>query len=69
MSERPRPPEDLPAGNGHSGPAAAASPPADTGHSGPAATPADDRPGALSAILANRWAVILRRFRDYIHQQ
>ena len=57
MSERPRPPEDLPVGNGHSGPAAAASP------------PADDRPGALSAILANRWAVILRRFRDYIHQQ
>ena len=54
MSERPRPPEDLPAG---------------AGHSGPAATPADDRPGALSAILANRWAVILRRFRDYMHQQ
>jgi hypothetical protein len=57
MSERPRPPEDLPVGNGHSGPAAAASP------------PADDRPGALAAILANRWAVILRRFRDYMHQQ
>ena len=56
MSERPRPPEDLPVGNGHSGPAAAASP------------PADDRPGALAAILANRWAVILRRFRDYMHQ-
>jgi hypothetical protein len=57
MSERPRPPEDLPAGNGQSGPAAAASP------------PPDDRPGALSAILASRWAVILRRFRDYMHQQ
>ena len=69
MSERPRPPEDLPAGNGRSGPAAAASPLAGDGHSGPAATPADDRPGALSAILANRWAVILRRFRDYMHQQ
>ena len=57
MSERPRPPEDLPVGNGHSGPAVAAS------------RPADDRPGALAAILANRWAVILRRFRDYMHQQ
>jgi hypothetical protein len=57
MSERPRPPEDLPAGDGHSGPAAAASP------------PADDRHGALSAMLARRWAVILRRFRDHMHQQ
>ena len=56
MSERPRTPEELPAGNGSSGPAAAASP------------PADDRHGALSAILASRWAVILRRFRDYMHQ-
>jgi hypothetical protein len=66
MSERPRTPEELPAGNGHSGPAAAASPPA---ASPPAASPpADDRHGALSAILASRWAVILRRFRDYMHQ-
>ncbi len=56
MSERPRTPEELPAGNGPSGPAAAASP------------SADDRHGALSAILASRWAVILRRFRDYMHQ-
>ena len=57
MTERPRAPDDVPAGNGHLGPAAAASP------------PADDRRGALAALLASRWAVILRRFRDYMHQR
>ena len=56
MSKRPRPPDDLPAGNGQAGSAAAASP------------PADDRRDA-SALLAGRWAVILKRFRDYIHQR
>ena len=57
MSKRPRPPDDVPASNGHSGPAAAARP------------PADDRRGALPALLAGRWAVILKRFRDYMHQR
>jgi len=57
MSKRPRPPDDLPAGNGHAGPAAAASP------------PADDRRDPLPALLASRWAVILKRFRDYMHQR
>ena len=56
MSKRPRPPDDLPVGNGHTGPAAAARP------------PADDRPDAVPAFLAARWAVILRRFRDYLHE-
>jgi hypothetical protein len=57
MSMRPRPPDDLPASNGHSGPAAAACP------------PAGDRRDVLPAILAGRWAVILKRFRDYMHQR
>ena len=57
MSTRPRPPDDLPASNGHSGSAAAARP------------PADDRRDVLPAILASRWAVILKRFRDYMHQR
>jgi hypothetical protein len=57
MSKRPRPPDDLPASNGHSGPAAAARP------------PAGDRRDVLPAILASRWAVILKRFRDYMHQR
>ena len=56
MSKRPRPPDDLPAGNGHSGPAATARP------------PDSDRRGGLPAILAGHWAVILKRFRDYIHK-
>ena len=54
MSKRPRPPDDLPTGNGRSGSAAAC-------------PPDGDRPG-LSAILASHWAVILKRFRDYIHK-
>ena len=59
MSKRPRSPDDLPARNGHAGPAAAA-----------AARPAaDDRRDALSAIWASRWAVILKRFRDHMHQR
>jgi hypothetical protein len=57
MSKRPRPPDDLPAGNGQAGSAAAASP------------PADDRRDPLPALLASRWAVILKRFRDYMHQR
>jgi hypothetical protein len=57
MSKRPRPPDDLPASNGHTGPAAAAPP------------PPGDRRDALPAILASRWAVILKRFRDYMHQR
>jgi hypothetical protein len=57
MSMRPRPPDDLPASNGHSGPAATACP------------PAGDRRDVLPAILAGRWAVILKRFRDYMHQR
>jgi hypothetical protein len=59
MSKRPRPPDDLPADhrhNGHSGPAAAAS------------RRADDRRDWLAAILADRWAVILKRFRDYMNR-
>ncbi len=55
MSKRPRPPDDLPASNGHTGPAAAASP--------------DDRRAALPALLASRWAAILKRFRDYVHHE
>jgi hypothetical protein len=54
MTERPRPPDDLPVGNGHPGTAAAASP------------PADDHRDALAAV-ANRRAAILKRFRDYMH--
>ena len=57
MSKRPRPPDDLPAGNGHTGPAAAPRP------------PAGDRRDALTAILASSWAIILKRFRDYMHQR
>lgn len=57
MSKRPRPPDELPAGNGRTGPAAAAHP------------PAGDRRDAFPAILASRWAVILKRFRDYMHQR
>ena len=57
MSKRPRPSDDLPASNGHPGPAAAARP------------PYGDRRDALPAILASRWAVILKRFRDYMHQR
>ena len=57
MSTRPRSPDDLPANNGHTGPAAAPR------------TPADNRRDALPAILASRWAVILKRFRDYMHQR
>ena len=57
MNTRPRPPDDPPASNGHSGPAAAARP------------PYGDRRDALPAILASRWAVILKRFRDYMHQR
>ena len=57
MSTRPRPPDDLPASNGHSGAAA------------PARPPAGDRRDVLPAILASRWAVILKRFRDYMHQR
>jgi len=57
MSKRPRPPDDLPAGNGLSGPAAAARP------------PDGDRRDALPAILASHWAVILKRFRDFMHQR
>ena len=56
MSKRPRPPDDLPASNGHTGPAAAPRP------------AAADRRDA-SALLASRWAVILKRFRDYMHQR
>jgi hypothetical protein len=57
MSKRPRPPDDLPASNGHPGSAAAARP------------PYGDRPDVLPVILASRWAVILKRFRDYMHQR
>jgi hypothetical protein len=57
MNKRPRPPDDPPASNGHTGPAAAARP------------PAGDHRDALPAILASRWAVILKRFRDYMHQR
>jgi hypothetical protein len=56
VSKRPRPPDDLPAGNGHTGPAAA--PP-----------PAAARPGPRPALLVGRWAIILRRFRDHMHQR
>jgi hypothetical protein len=56
MSKRPRPPDDLPARNGHTGPAAATRP------------AADGRRDALPALLARRWAVILKRFRDYVNQ-
>jgi hypothetical protein len=57
MSKRPRLPDDLPASNGHTGPAAA-----------PRPAP-DDRRAALPALLASRWAVILKRFRDYVHRE
>ena len=62
MSKRPRPPDDLPASNGHPGPAAAARPPAGD-------RPDGAHPAPLAAVLASRWAVILKRFRDYMHQQ
>jgi hypothetical protein len=62
MTKRPRPPDDLPAGNGQPRPAAAPRPPAaDCPDAAPAAP--------LAAVLASRWAVILKRFRDYMHQQ
>jgi len=54
MSERPRPLEGLPAGNGHSGPRPRRP-------RRPTTAPAGCLP-----ILANRWAVILRRFRDLL---
>ena len=57
MSKRPRPPDDLPASNGQTGPAAAARP------------PADDRRDALPTLLASHWSAILKRFRDYMHQR
>ena len=57
MSKRPRPPDDLPAGNGQAGSAAAARPPADACRD------------TLPALLASHWAIILKRFRDYIHQR
>jgi hypothetical protein len=57
VSKRPRPPDDLPASNGRTGPAAAARP------------PAGDRRDTIPAILAGRWAIILKRFRDYVHQR
>ena len=57
MSKRPRPPDDLPARNGHTGPAAAARPPADA------------RRDTLPALVASHWAIILKRFRDYMHQR
>ena len=81
MSKRPRPPDDLPASNGHPGPAAAASPSADdppaddrpadhlpADHLPADDWPSDDRRDALTAILAARWAVILKRFRDYMNR-
>ncbi len=55
MSARPRAPDDLPAGNGDTGPAAAI----------PA--PGADRP-ARPANLASFWAIILRQFRDHVHR-
>ena len=75
MNERPRSPDDLPASNGHTGPAAAAHPPV-AATPAPATAPspaADDRrdthPAPLAVALASRWAVILKRFRDYVHQR
>jgi hypothetical protein len=59
MTERPRTPDDLPADHGHPGPAAAA----------PSPPPADNPRDVLAGRLASRWAVILRRFRDYMHQR
>jgi hypothetical protein len=47
MSKRPWPPDDLPASNGHTGPAAAARP-----------SP-DGRRDPLPVLLARRWAVII----------
>jgi hypothetical protein len=29
----------------------------------------DDRRGALQATLASHWAIVLRRFRDYMHHR
>jgi len=73
MSKRPRPPDDLPAGNGHAGPAAAARPPAADRRDAarpPAVNHRDAAPPfSLPAVLASRWAVILKRFRDYMHQR
>ena len=60
MSKRPRPPDDLPARNGHDG---------HTGSAAAARPPADDRRDALPALLASRWAIILKRFRDHMHQR
>ena len=57
MSGPPRDPDDLPANNGHSGPA---------GSAAAAHTVGDDRRDALPSILASYWAMILRRFRDYV---
>ena len=62
MSKRPRPPDDLPASNGHPGPAAAARPSAGD-------RPDAAHPAPLAAVLASRWAVILKRFRDNMHQR
>ena len=61
MNKRPRPPDDLPATNGHPGPAAAARPAADNGR--------DEHQSPLAALLASRWAVILKRFREHVHQR
>jgi hypothetical protein len=62
MSKRPRPPDDLPASNGQPGPAAAPRPPV-------ADRPDTAHPAPMAAVLASRWAVILKRFRDYMNQR
>ena len=78
MSKRPRPPDDLPASNGQPGPAAASRPPAnDRPDAAPPlsavlASRVSTRLTAFDTVAldsASRWAVILKRFRDYMHQR
>jgi hypothetical protein len=69
MSTRPRAPDDLPAGNGDTGPAAAMhAPQGGRVHRRVPQPPGDARPGPRPANLAAYWAIILRRFRDHVHR-
>ena len=61
MSERPRPLKmTCPPATGSPGPRPRRVPPASD-------RPDAAHPAPLAAVLASRWAVILKRFRDHMH--
>ena len=69
MSTRPRAPDDLPAGNGNTGPAAAMrAPQGEHVHRRIPQPPGAARPDVHSANLVSSWAFPLRRFRDHVHR-